>query len=94
MKNDFSKITILGGGLLGGSLTLALAAMGDDAPQVSLWARSEHTVTTARDLGISNITADLAEAVKDAKWSSSRFLSARWRLSFLRLWKQACRMAV
>ncbi len=67
MKTDFSKITILGGGLLGGSLTLSLAALGENAPEVSLWARSEHTVTTARNLGISNITNNLAEAVRDAK---------------------------
>jgi prephenate dehydrogenase len=67
MRSDFSKIAILGSGLLGGSLALALAALGDDAPQVSLWARSEHTVTTARNFGIHNITADLSEAVRDAK---------------------------
>jgi prephenate dehydrogenase len=65
MKTDFPHITILGGGLLGGSLALALAELGDP-PQVRLWARKQETVDAANELGIPNVTGDLAEAVKDA----------------------------
>ena len=65
MKTDFPTITILGGGLLGGSLALALAAL-ENPPLVRLWARKEETVEAARKLGIENVTADLAEAVKDS----------------------------
>ena len=62
MSADFSNITILGGGLLGGSLAMALAAL-DPPPRVRLWARRQATVTAARDLGILEATADLATAV-------------------------------
>ncbi len=65
MKTDFPTITILGGGLLGGSLALALAAL-ENPPQIRLWARKQDTVDAARELGISSVTADLAEAVADA----------------------------
>ncbi len=65
MKTDFPNITILGGGLLGGSLALALAAL-ENPPQVRLWARKQETVDEATKLGIGNATADLALAVKDA----------------------------
>ncbi len=65
MKTDFPKITILGGGLLGGSLALALAKLGDP-PVVQLWARKPETVDAAKNLGIPGVTGDLAEAVKDA----------------------------
>lgn len=65
MKTDFPHITILGGGLLGGSLALALAAL-ENPPVVRLWARKEETVEAAAKLGITRVTADLAEAVKDA----------------------------
>lgn len=61
---DFPTITILGGGLLGGSLSLALAAL-ENPPQIRLWARKQETVDTAKELGIPGITGDLAEAVKD-----------------------------
>jgi prephenate dehydrogenase len=63
---DFQNITILGGGLLGGSLALALNAL-EDAPTVRLWARKLETVDAARDLGIAGVTDDLAEAVRDAQ---------------------------
>ncbi len=63
---DFSHITILGGGLLGGSLALALAEL-ENPPQVRLWARKQETVAAARELGIGGVTCDLADAVKDAK---------------------------
>lgn len=65
MKTDFPTITILGGGLLGGSLALALAKL-TPPPRIRLWARKQETVETARNLGISGATFDLAEAVKDA----------------------------
>lgn len=65
MKTDFPHITILGGGLLGGSLALALAKLGDP-PEVRLWARKQETVDAATALGIPHVTRDLAAAVKDA----------------------------
>jgi prephenate dehydrogenase len=65
MKTDFPHITILGAGLLGGSLALALAEL-ENPPQVRLWARKGETVEAAARLGISHVTGDLAEAVKDA----------------------------
>lgn len=63
---DFQNITILGGGLLGGSMALALNAL-QDRPAVRLWARKEETVTAARDLGISGVTSDLADSVRGAQ---------------------------
>lgn len=65
MSADFSNITILGGGLLGGSLALALAQL-PSSPQVRMWARREETVNHARELGISGATDNLAEAVAGA----------------------------
>jgi len=65
MNSDFPSITILGGGLLGGSLALALAALGNP-PKVQLWARKQETVEEALAIGITNVTTDLAAAVKDA----------------------------
>lgn len=59
MSADFKNVTILGGGLLGGSLALAL-----EQPAL-LWARRSETVDEARSLGI-NATNDLAEAVRNA----------------------------
>lgn len=63
MSADFSNITILGGGLLGGSLALAL---GGSPPNVRLWARRQATTDAALDLGIMGATSDLAEAVSNA----------------------------
>jgi prephenate dehydrogenase len=65
MKIDFPKITILGSGLLGGSLALALAKL-REPPLVHLWARKPETVAAANELGIPGVTSDLAAAVKDA----------------------------
>jgi len=65
MKTDFPNITILGSGLLGGSLALALAKL-ENPPAVRLWARKEETAEAARNLGISGVTCDLAAAVKEA----------------------------
>jgi prephenate dehydrogenase len=66
MSTDFSNITILGGGLLGGSLAMALAAL-DAPPRVRLWARRTATVDAARDLGIGGATRDLTEAVESTE---------------------------
>ena len=65
MKADFPHVTILGGGLLGGSLYLALSALAE-APAVTLWARRSETAEEARHHGIENVTTDLAASVKDA----------------------------
>jgi prephenate dehydrogenase len=65
MNADFSNISILGGGLLGGSLALALANQ-NQAPRVRLWARKEETADAARNLGIDGATSNLKFAVEDA----------------------------
>lgn len=65
MSADFSNITILGGGLLGGSLALALAQL-PSPPTVRMWARREETARHARELGIAKATHDLPEAVAGA----------------------------
>lgn len=65
MSADFSDITILGSGLLGGSLAMALTAL-ETPPRVRLWARRESTVEAARQLGIRDATGDLSEAVRSA----------------------------
>ena len=43
MSADFPNIAILGGGLLGGSLALALGTS-SGSPSVRLWARKKETV--------------------------------------------------
>ena len=63
MTADFPNVAILGSGLLGGSLALALERRGT---RPRLWARREETVSTALDHGISGATADLAQAVNGA----------------------------
>ena len=63
MSGDFPQVTILGGGLLGGSLALALPAL-KDSPAVRLWVRREETAEEARSLGISEVFTDIAESVK------------------------------
>lgn len=65
MSQDFSKVSIIGGGLLGGSLAMALART-DQAPQVRLWSRRPESTAQAKALGIEHATSDLAEAVADA----------------------------
>lgn len=60
-----SRITILGPGLLGGSLALALRAR--TGARVTLWARREEAVREVIESGCADAaTSDLAEAVKDA----------------------------
>ncbi len=60
MSADFSSITILGGGLLGGSLAMKLTQMN---AHVRLWARREETVDAAMQSGITHATSDLESAV-------------------------------
>jgi prephenate dehydrogenase len=61
MSDDFKKVAILGGGLLGGSLALALSGRA-----VSLWSRRLETTALARQAGISGATSDLSEALSGA----------------------------
>jgi prephenate dehydrogenase len=56
------KVTILGGGLLGGSLALRLGET-PAGPDVALWARRGETVDAARAAGVAGATVDLGEAV-------------------------------
>jgi prephenate dehydrogenase len=63
MTADFPNVTVLGGGLLGGSLALALAQGGC---RVSLWARRQETVDAALEAGIAGATGNLAQAVAGA----------------------------
>lgn len=65
MKKDFPNITILGAGLLGGSLALALAEF-ENPPNVRLWARKAETAAAAAKVGIAQATVDLAKAVTGA----------------------------
>ncbi len=66
MTDHFPKIAILGGGLLGGSLALALASQAP-APRVRLWARRAATLDEAKRRGIPHPTGDLQAAVADAE---------------------------
>jgi prephenate dehydrogenase len=63
MSADFPNIAILGGGLLGGSLAMALRP---HQPQVRLWARRPETVAAALEAGIPGASGDLATAVAGA----------------------------
>lgn len=62
---EFRKVAILGGGLLGGSLALALRERFPELP-VGLWSRREEKVEAARARGIGGATGDMAEAVRGA----------------------------
>lgn len=62
---EFEKVAVLGGGLLGGSLALALKRDFPGLP-VSLWARRTETVAEALQRGIGGATTDLTEAVDGA----------------------------
>ena len=61
-----NKIAVLGSGLLGGSIALAVQKR---VPTLSiyLWGRREGSVTEAHQCGIEHATSDMAEAVKDAE---------------------------
>ena len=65
MTDTFPTIAILGGGLLGGSLALALAAL-EHPPQVRLWARRAATLAEAASRGIAHATDRLDQAVAGA----------------------------
>lgn len=62
----FSDISILGGGLLGGSLALALDRL-PQPPRVRTWFRKPESVQPAAAIGIPGCTCNLAEAVRNAK---------------------------
>jgi prephenate dehydrogenase len=62
MSQPFQKIGILGGGLLGGSVALALREKVD----VRLWFRKAEAIVPAREMGFTSATSDLAEAVAGA----------------------------
>jgi prephenate dehydrogenase len=61
MNQTFQKISILGGGLLGGSIALAL----QDSKKVRLWFRRPELLEIARLAGFLGTTSDLTEAVVD-----------------------------
>ncbi len=61
MSQTFQKISILGGGLLGGSIALAL----QDSRKVQLWFRRPEMLENARLAGFHGATSDLTEAVAD-----------------------------
>ena len=62
----FSKIAIIGPGLLGGSIALALRRKCLDI-QIAVWARREEAVDRVRAAGIADTaSSDLATVVKDA----------------------------
>ncbi len=65
MSADFPNISILGGGLLGGSLALALKHV-EHPPSVKLWARRQAVADAATTMGIRGATSDLTEAVAGA----------------------------
>lgn len=58
------RVTILGPGLLGGSLALALRARG--GCRVTVWARRPESLEELRNGGLDDVTNDPAEAVADA----------------------------
>lgn len=60
-----NKVAILGPGLLGGSIALAVQKLLPELP-LSLWGRRQQPVDVALDLGVSGATTSLAEAVSDA----------------------------
>ncbi|MGJ8642589.1 MAG: prephenate dehydrogenase [Luteolibacter sp.] len=63
MNRNFQRISVLGGGLLGGSIALSLGS----EKRVSLWFRKPEAVASAKALGLAHATGDLAEAVSDAE---------------------------
>ena len=63
---DFQRIALIGPGLLGGSMGLALRAL-ENAPEVRAWARRAETVELLLAKGcVDSASGDLAEVVADA----------------------------
>ena len=62
MIQPFQRVSVLGGGLLGGSIALALQGK----TEVRLWFRKPDAIAPALALGLENATSDLAEAVAQA----------------------------
>ncbi|MEP2776824.1 MAG: prephenate dehydrogenase/arogenate dehydrogenase family protein [Luteolibacter sp.] len=63
MNRNFQRISVLGGGVLGGSIVLALRNKAD----LRLWIRRPEAVEAAQASGIDCATGDLAEAVSGAE---------------------------
>lgn len=61
----FERVTILGPGLLGGSVALS-AVKKLSGSTVTLWGRREEPLKVAQAVGIESVTTDLEEAIKDA----------------------------
>jgi len=61
----FNKVAILGPGLLGGSIALAIQKK-IPATEVSLWGRKEKVIEQVRQAGFPSATSDLQLAVKGA----------------------------
>lgn len=61
----FSRVSILGGGLLGGSLALALARL-VSGPEIRTWFRHAEVLPDASEIGIPGPTSDLKVAVESA----------------------------
>ncbi|MFD2255666.1 prephenate dehydrogenase [Luteolibacter algae] len=59
MSHIFNRVSVLGGGLLGGSIVLAL----QDRTDTRLWFRKQEAAENAHEQGIYQATGDLAEAV-------------------------------
>lgn len=64
MGDAFRKIAVLGPGLLGGSVGLAIRAR--DLGEVSFWGRSEERLEVVREAGF-RASSDLSEIVADAE---------------------------
>lgn len=62
----FERIAVLGAGLLGGSLALAVPARLGRGTRVRLWARRAETVAQAQGMGIEGATEDLGMALDGA----------------------------
>ena len=62
---EIQRIAVLGPGLLGGSVALAVAKRCPDC-SVVLWGRNEERVAEIRNGGFANVTCDLAEAIHES----------------------------
>jgi prephenate dehydrogenase len=63
---EFRRIAVLGPGLLGGSVALAVSKRHPDF-SVVLWGRNQERVAEIRAAGFDHVTSDLALALKDAE---------------------------